>query len=67
MLTVILPATNHKAQWVEIQVDGHHAGRIWAHSVEVFLENAVRQFMVSIQTDHVVHYLWADRIQQASD
>jgi len=69
MITAILPATNHKPDWVELQVDGTHTARIWAHAVEVKLEEAVHQFMVTISgaNDITEAFLWADTIQQSKE
>jgi hypothetical protein len=67
MIKVILPATNHKPHWVELTVDGHHAGRIWAHSTRVDLNTALGQFHVIICGEDGVSeaYLWADAIEKA--
>jgi hypothetical protein len=69
MVTAILPATNHKPNWVELQVDGSHMARIWAHAVEVKLEEAVHQFMLTIvgPNDITEAFLWVDTILQATE
>jgi len=66
MITAILPATDHKPDWVELQLDGVHMARIWSHAVEVKLEKAVRQFMVTISGENDVTdaFLWVDAIQK---
>jgi len=66
MITVILPATNHKPDWVELHVDGQYVGRLWAHSVEAKVENQVRQFQVTVRGELGLNaFIWADTIQQA--
>jgi hypothetical protein len=69
MITAILPATNHKPNWLELQVDGAYTARIWAHAVEVKLEEAVHQFMVTISGENGITeaFLWADAILQAKE
>jgi len=66
MITAILPATNHKPDWVELKVDGVHAGRIWSHAVEITLEKAVHQFMLTIsgENDVTEAFVWVDAVQQ---
>jgi hypothetical protein len=69
MITAVLPATNHKPNWIELEIDGVHIGRIWAHAVEVKLENAVHQFMLTVsgQNDVIEAFLWADVIRQPKE
>ncbi len=69
MITAILPATNHKPDWVELQLDGVHMARIWSHAVEVKLEKAARQFMVTIsgEKDVIDAFLWVDAVQPAPE
>ena len=69
MIKVILPATNHKPNWVEIFVDDQYTGRVWAHSVEVNVEKAVAQFHVVIDNadDLTQCFLWADAIEKATE
>jgi hypothetical protein len=69
MIKVLLPATNHKPQWVELFVDDHYTGRVWAHSIEVSADQAVHQFHVVINNadDLTQCYLWADTIEKAKE
>jgi hypothetical protein len=69
MITAVLPATNEKPSWVEIRVDGQHTGRVWAHSVLVTVENALRQFHIQIcgETGVTDAFLWADTIEKAKE
>ena len=69
MITAVLPTTNHKPNWIELEIDGVHIGRIWAHAVEVKLENAVHQFMLTVsgQNDVIEAFLWADVIRQPKE
>jgi hypothetical protein len=69
MITAILPATNHKPDWVELQVDGAHTARIWAHEVEVKLEKTVHQFMLTIVGANGITdaFVWVDIIQPAKE
>ena len=65
MITAVLPATNHEPNWIELELDGVHIGRVWAHAVEVKLENVVHQFMLTVTGEHGVTeaFLWADAIK----
>jgi hypothetical protein len=69
MVTVILPATNHKPSWVEILVDGSYAGRIWAHSAEVTVKDTFKMFQVRLcgELGSSDAFIWADAIQQAKE
>ena len=64
MLTVTIPTINGKAEWVEISDDGHYAGRVKAHALELDVKSSTTRFMVRI-TDangHLVAYLWPAQI-----
>jgi hypothetical protein len=65
MITAILPATNHKPDWVELRVDGAHTANIWAHDVEVNLNKTVHRFMLAIHDANGAPdaFLWVDAIQ----
>ena len=69
MVTAILPATNHKPNWVELRVDDQHVARIWAHSVEVRVDTAVTQFQVTLLDANGVTdaFVWADTIVKAKE
>jgi hypothetical protein len=67
MLVIVLPKTNPNPDWIEIRVDDVHMGRIWGTVTEITLEPAVNQFMVVVETDHLVAYLWADKVQAWAD
>ena len=69
MITAVLPATNHEPNWIELELDGVHIGRVWAHAVEVKLENVVHQFMLTVTGpyDRIEAFLWADAIQQTTE
>ncbi len=66
MITAILPATNHKPDWVELQLDGVHMARIWSHAVEAKLQNALHQFMLTVSGENgaIEAFLWVDAVQQ---
>ncbi len=69
MLKAILPATNHKPDWVELQLDGVHMARIWSHAVELTLQNTLRQFMLTIsgENDVIEAFFWVDAVQPAPE
>ena len=66
MVTVILPATNHKPAWIDIDLDGVHMGRVWGEVDSVDMKKCLRQFMVTVSLDGATQaFLWADRVQSS--
>ncbi len=66
MIKLILPATNHKPNWVDIRVNDAHMGRVWGQVDNVHLDKAIGQFMVAVSNDGTTQaYLWADTIEKA--
>jgi len=65
MITAVVPATNHKPDWVELKLDGAHMARIWAHQLEVKLETGVHQLMLIIAGANGVTdaFVWVDAVQ----
>ena len=66
MITAVLPATNPEPNWIELDLDGVHIGRVWAHAVEAKLENTLHQFMLTVsgQNGAIEAFIWADAIKQ---
>jgi len=63
MITLVLPATNHKPTWIEIRADGQHIGKVWGQVDDLTMEKGVGQFMVAVTDDgRTQAYIWADQI-----
>jgi len=67
MVTVVTPNPSLKPGLVELRVDDVHMATVFGTVSEITLDQAVHQFMVVVETEHLVAYLWADKVQGWAD